>query len=255
MRATSTRPEPARLAEVRELLEKATRGTERLAQSTRRPAPTERVRTLPVAPALAGLLPDGGLRKGSTVAVGGSAALLLGLIAQASARGSWVGLVGMPEVGLVAADEAGVKLERLALVPDPGDQLVAVTAALVEGLDVVAVVGGRRIAAGDRQRLAAKARQTGAVLISHGGAWPGADLEVDLVARPGQWKGLYGDGHGRLRARRVQVRVTGRGGAHRPRTAAVLLSGPDGALSAVEPATTSSTGTVTTRPTDTRQAG
>lgn len=255
MRATTTRPAPARLAEVRELLEKATRGTERLATPTRRPAPTERVPTLPVAPALAGLLPDGGLRKGSTLAVGGSTALLLGLIAQASAHGSWVALVGLPEIGIVAADEAGVELERLALVPDPGDQLVAVTAALVEGLDVVVVGGGRRIAAGDRQRLAAKARQSGVVLISHGGAWPGADLEVGLVQRAGQWKGLCGGGHGRLRARRVQVRVIGRGGAHRPRTAAVLLPGPDGTVSDVEPATTSAGTPVTARPVAARQAG
>jgi hypothetical protein len=178
------------------------------------------------------------------------------MIAQASAQGSWVALVGLPEIGLVAADEAGVELERLAaLVPDPGDQLVAVTAALVEGLDVVVVGGGRRIAAGDRARLTAKARQSGVVLISHGGAWPGADLEVDLVQRPGQWKGLCGGGHGRLRARRVQIRVTGRGGAHRARTVAVLLPGPDGTVSGVEPATISSGTPVTARPVAARQAG
>ena len=199
--------------------------------------------------------PDGGLRKGSTLAVGASTALLLGLLAPASAQGSWAALVGMPEIGIVAAAEAGVELERLALVPDPGDQLVAVTAVVVEGLDVVVVCGGRRIAAGDRQRLTAKARQSGAVLISHGGAWPGSDLEVDMVQRPGQWKGLCGDGHGRLRSRQVKVRVSGRGGAHRPRTAVLLLPGPDGAGAAINPATTSSTGTVTSRPVAARQAG
>jgi hypothetical protein len=252
---TTTSPQPARLAEVRELLEKATRTTEHLAQPTKRAGPTERVPTLPVAAALAGLLPDGGLRKGSTLAVGGSTALLLGLIAEASARGSWSALVGLPEVGLVAAAEAGVELGRLALVPDPGDQLVAVVAALVEGLDVVVVGCGRRIAAGARARLTAKARQSGAVLISHGWAWPGADLEVDLVQRPGQWKGLCGGGHGRLRARQVQVRVGGRGGAHRPRTAAMLLPGPDGVVSGLDPAARSSDTTLTARPVAARQAG
>ncbi|CAA9257662.1 MAG: hypothetical protein AVDCRST_MAG54-2310, partial [uncultured Actinomycetospora sp.] len=44
---------------------------------------------LPVAGALAGLLPDGGLRRGSTVAVCGSTSLLLALLAEASRAGSW----------------------------------------------------------------------------------------------------------------------------------------------------------------------
>lgn len=256
MRATSTTAPPARLAEVRELLDKATRTTERLARPTRRVSPAEQPPTLAVAPALAGLFAGGGLPKGSTMAVGASTSLLLGLIAQASARGAWCAVVGLPDIGLVAAAEAGVELERLALVPDPGDQLVAVASALVEGVEIVVIGGRRRLAAGDRARLAAKARQSGAVLISHGGAWPGADLEVDLVARPGQWRGLCDGGHGRLRARRVQLRVTGRGGAHRPRTARVLLPGPDGMVSGIETtATSSGAPAVRARPVATRQAG
>ncbi|MDT7563309.1 MAG: hypothetical protein QOG76_1933 [Pseudonocardiales bacterium] len=39
---------------------------------------------LPVAPALAKLLPDGGLRRGSTVRVRSSTSLLLALLAEAS---------------------------------------------------------------------------------------------------------------------------------------------------------------------------
>lgn len=244
---TTTRPQPARLAEVRDLLEKASRTTEHLGQPIKRAGPTERVPTLPVAPALAGLLPDGGLRKGSTVAVGGSTALLLGLIAEASARGSWSAIVGMPNLGLVAAHEAGVELSRLALIPETGDRLVAVVSALVDGLEIVVICGGHRITARDRQRLGAKARQSGAVLIAYGGPWPGADLEVHLRDRAGQWEGLFGGGHGRLRARHVQVRVTGRGGAHRPRIAEVLLPGADGTVSAVEPAATSSNAPVGSR--------
>jgi hypothetical protein len=146
----------------------------------------------------------------------------------------------MPDIGLAAAAEAGVALERLALVPHPGDHLVAVASALLEGVDILAISGGRRIAAGDRQRLAAKARQAGSVLICHGGAWAGADLAVDLPPRAGQWNGLFEQGHGRLRARRAQVRVSGRGNAHRTRTATVLLPGPEGALASVEPKATSS---------------
>ncbi|MDN5931733.1 MAG: hypothetical protein L0I24_11835, partial [Pseudonocardia sp.] len=54
-------------------------------------------RVLPVAGPLARLLPAGGLRRGSSVAVlggPGSTSLLLGLIAEASADGAWVGVVG-----------------------------------------------------------------------------------------------------------------------------------------------------------------
>jgi len=235
VRATRTIPPPARLAEARELLDRATRTTEGLTQAARRAAAVDRHATLPVAPELAGLFAGGGIRKGSTLATGASTALLLGLIAETSARDGWCGLVGFPQIGIVAAHEAGVSLERLALVPDPGDQLVAVTSALLEGMDIVAIGGQRRVAAGDRQRLAAKARQAGAVLISYGMRWPGADLEIDLHQDSRQWQGLCGGGHGRLWARRVHLRASGRGEAHQPRRATVLLPGPDGRLASATP--------------------
>src|SRR5215217_8670975 len=59
-------------------------------------------RLLPVAPALEPLLPHPGLRRGSTVAVTRSAALALALVAGASAAGSWVAAVGLPDLGIVA---------------------------------------------------------------------------------------------------------------------------------------------------------
>lgn len=166
-------------------------------------------RVLPVAAPLARLLPAGGLRRGSSVAVAGgpgSASLLLGLIAEASADGAWVGVVGRPELGLVAAAEAGVRLERLALVPHPGRDLLAVAVALLDGMDVVAVPGVG-VRAGDRQRLAARARQRGAVLVALG-PWPGADVELSCTSA--RWQGL-GSGSGRLRARRVRVELRGKG--------------------------------------------
>jgi hypothetical protein len=45
---------------------------------------------LPVAAPLRPLLPDGGLRRGSVVAVRNSMSLLVGLAAEASAAGAWV---------------------------------------------------------------------------------------------------------------------------------------------------------------------
>ncbi|WP_300017361.1 hypothetical protein [Pseudonocardia sp.] len=172
-------------------------------------------RVLPVAAPLARLLPAGGLRRGSTVALPdpgratGATSLLLALVAEASGQGAWVGVVGRPELGLVAAAEAGVALERLALVPHPGDDLMAVTVALLDGMDLVAVAGAARagVRAADRQRLAARARQRGAVLLSLG-PWPGADIELSCTSA--RWEGL-GAGHGRLCARRVRVELRGRG--------------------------------------------
>jgi hypothetical protein len=74
---------------------------------------------LPVHPALGSVLP-GGLRRGSTVAVSGSVSLLLALLGTASQSGAWCALVGFPLISAQAADEYGVDLSRLALVPEPG---------------------------------------------------------------------------------------------------------------------------------------
>lgn len=193
-------------------------------------APDTGDRSLPVAEPLAGLLPGGGLRRGSVVALApeaGSISLLFALLAKASAGGAWAGVVGSPGLGLVAAAEAGVQLERLALVPDPGRELVAITAALLDGLDLVAVSGVGRggMGAADRQRLAARARQRGAVLVSLGG-WPGADVELGCVHA--RWQGLSTGGSGRLSARRVCVRLRGRGVRPGGCSARMLLPGPCG---------------------------
>lgn len=196
-------------------------------------------RVLPVAEPFARLLPAGGLRRGSTLAVPGgpaSTSLLLALLAEASAAGAWVGVVGRPGLGLVAATEAGIRLERLALVPHPGSDLVAVTAALLDGLDVVVVAGVERagVRAADRQRLAARARQRGAVLLPLG-PWPGADAE--LSCSDARWQGLGAPGEGgaageggagRLCSRRVQVRLRGRGVVPGGRSARLLLPAPGG---------------------------
>lgn len=192
-------------------------------------------RLLPVAEPLARLLPAGGLRRGSTVAVPGgvgSGSLLLALLAEASAGGSWVGVIGRPELGLVAAAEAGLRLERLALVPRPGADLLAVASALLDGLDVVAMAGAERagVRAADRQRLAARARQRGAVLVALG-PWPGADLE--LTCDDVHWHGLgrgRSVGGGRLRSRAMRVYARGRGMAPGGIDTRLLLPAPGGGV-------------------------
>ncbi|WP_020668318.1 hypothetical protein [Amycolatopsis nigrescens] len=186
---------------------------------------------LPVLPALSELLPSGGLRRGHTVAVHGSTSLLLALLAEATANGSWAAAVGMPHLGLVAAEELGVEVSRLALVPRPGAEFASVTAALLDGMDLVAVdpsVTGR--AGGPvpqlARKLSARARHRGAVLLSLG-SWTGAEVELRCVT--GSWTGLAA-GYGHLRARQVAVRVGGRRVAPRPGQDELMLPGHGGAV-------------------------
>jgi hypothetical protein len=145
------------------------------------------------------------------------------VLVEASAGGAWVGVVGRPDLGLVAAAEAGMRLDRLALVPAPGPELMAVTSALLDGLDVVVTTVARPVPAGERQRLAARARQRGAVLCVLG-SWPGADVQLSCTGARwgGVGAGLHG-GSGRLGERRVEVRVVGRGMAPAGRVERLLM--------------------------------
>ena len=147
----------------------------------------------PVAEPLAPLLPGGGLRRGSVVAVHGSMALLLALLSAATAQGAWAAVVGVGDLGLLAAAEAGVVVQRLALVPRPGSDPAPVAAALLDGVGLVALAGADRMSPGARRSLAARARQRGSVLLPLGqslGQWPGAEIELDC--RVQAWHGRQG---------------------------------------------------------------
>jgi hypothetical protein len=200
-------------------------------------------RLLQVAPELLPLLPTGGLRRGSTVAVTpGTSSLMLALLAGASASGAWSAVVGMPGLGILAAAQAGVALERLGLIPYPGPEWPAVTAALLDGVDVVVVATPGPVTGRVASRLAARARQRGSVLMPYG-RWEGADLT--LTAERGVWEGL-GAGRGRLRCRELTITARGRGAASRPRSVRVQLPDPTGRLApasaAARPALTVITG-------------
>jgi hypothetical protein len=180
---------------------------------------------LPVRGELAGLVPGNGLRRGSVVGVSGSGvgagatSLLWSMVAAASAEGSWVALVGLADVGWVAAADAGVHLDRVATVPHPGGQWPMVTAALLDAIDIVVVRPPARTRHADAHRLAARARERSNVLVVMGDAWPEAP-DVRLYARASNWVGL-GAGHGVLEERALDVVVDGRRGASRERRAVV----------------------------------
>ncbi|SDH61394.1 hypothetical protein SAMN05192558_12235 [Actinokineospora alba] len=154
------------------------------------------------------------------MAVRDSAALLLTLLAEPTANGSWAAVIGIPDLGVLAAAELGVAVDRLALVPNPGNDIVTIAAALLDGFDVVALASPK-VTDAQARRLSARARSRGAALVAFG-AWPGADLELRCTRA--RWSGL-GDGHGHLRARQVEVYAQGRGSAARPVRARLALQG------------------------------
>lgn len=174
---------------------------------------------------LADLLPEAGLRRGHVVACTGPAAtsLALALIARAATGGAWVAAIGLPELGVEAAAELGVPLERLVLVaagrsPAQWAERVAVAA---DGFELVLTApprGAERTGRQVRQRIQAR----GAVLVTVGAAATfGSD--VDLGTAASRWHGL-GEGHGCLLGRRLTVTSGGRR-VPRPRTAELTLPG------------------------------
>lgn len=186
-----------------------------------RPVSIAADRLLPVVPWLAGVLP-GGLPRGTTVAVSGVAptSVALALAAGPSAAGSWVAALAMPDLGAAAAAEAGVALRRFALVPDPGDEWSSVTAALLDGVDLVMARPPPRLRPRDARRLVTRARERGAVLVAVG-EWPeGANLRIEVTAV--RWDGIE-RGHGHLTAREMEVVASGRGAASRERRSLVRL--------------------------------
>jgi hypothetical protein len=183
-------------------------------------------RMLPVLPELRRLLPGGGLRRGSTIAIrngsasgSGGTSILFALLAAASAAGSWCAVIGLPDLGAVAAAESGIALERLALVPHPGPEWPSVAAALLDGFDMVVAAPPGPVSASVATRLAARARQRGGVLVPFG-QWRGADVVLEPVT--GSWHGL-GQGHGRLARRELVITSHGRGAAARSRQTTLWL--------------------------------
>ena len=98
-----------------------------------------------------------------------------------------------------------------------------------------------RVRPGDLRRLTARVRDRGGVLCqlpSRSGTWPEAsDLTFTVTAAT--WRGIApgSTGAGRLQARRVEVEVTGRRGADRPRRAELWLPGHNGTVALARPVT------------------
>jgi hypothetical protein len=195
-------------------------------------------RVLPMHPALGGLLPDA--QRGTVVGCSGGAAVSLALtvVAQPSADGVWVCVVGLPTLGAAAAIEHGVALERTVVVAEPStgsevrwddSRWGEVLAAAIDGFDVVLLGPAvHRLRVGTARRLQARAQARGAVLVvvhPERGAF-GAD--VVLRTESVHWHGL-GQGHGVVQQRRTEVTAAGRRMPRERRSTIVwpLSSAPD----------------------------
>ncbi|WP_067818799.1 hypothetical protein [Nocardia inohanensis] len=182
------------------------RGAERAA---RVPAAEDLKReSLPVPAALESLLPDGGLAKGSVVAYEGASSLLSGLLAAVTGAGGHAAVVGLPRLGLLAAVEMGARLDRLAVISDPGSDPLEVASVLLDGLDLVVLgLNGLSVPATRTRVLAARARGKNSTLVVTGGNWAAPALRIDT--RVSGYTGL-GRGCGRLRTVRLDVAIRGR---------------------------------------------
>ncbi len=160
------------------------------------------VLTLPTHSSLSGLL---ALQPGSSYAVDATSLALL-LLSGPSAEGAWCAVVGSDRIGLEAAAEFGVDLDRTVWVPDAGADPASVVGALVDAVGVVMV---DRIGLSERDavRLRARLQRQQSVLVAVGD-WP--RVEARLRLRDVVWTGPQA-GHGHLVARQATVEVE-RGG-------------------------------------------
>jgi hypothetical protein len=218
------------------------RGRESLALLAERVRPTaaSRTRLLPVDPALAALLPEGGLRRGATIVVatrggaGGGISLSVALLAAASAGGSWCAAVGLPDLGAVALADLGIDLGRFALVHSPGPAWAEATATLFDGIEAVLLCPPFPPRPAMARRLVARARDRHTVLVVVPGraGWP-EPPDVHLAVDGARWDGI-GQGTGHLRRRRLTVTATGRRSATRPRRHDLWLPSPAGTVDGVD---------------------
>ena len=179
---------------------------------------------LPVAPSLLPLFADGGVVRGRTVACTGDAALSVALAVSAATTraGSWLAVVGVPHLGVGAAVEAGVAIERLVLAQPPmaSREWVTTVAALVEGFDVLIVAPPASLTEHDARRLQSRivARQSVLLVVNVPGALssPGSRTasrvfaaDLDVHADTVSWSGIERGGS-HITQRLVHVRVGGR---------------------------------------------
>lgn len=178
--------------------------------------------TLPVASQLSFLLPHQGIKSGSVMGYEGATSLLLALLSRPSQEGAWCAVVGFPHLNALAAAEAGVDLQKLALIPHTGSESSRIVATLVDGFDLVVV--GKEVCENHlnthvKRQINARVKERGATLFALG-SWP--ETDVVMNSRVASWHGV-GRGYGRLTKQDLIVGRGGRGAAQRSLTARLTL--------------------------------
>lgn len=196
------------------------------------PTTLARQRTLAMAAPLAPLFPDGALVRGRAVSCQGAAAtsLALALAAEATAAGAWLAVVDVPWLGVEAAGELGIPLERLVRVdPGPERSWADLVGAVLDGFELVITRMPRHLSAGLARRVQARLQAREAVMITIGAAGTNP-VDLTLEATTPRWEGIE-QGWGCLRGRRTTIVSTGRR-VPRPRHVDVWLPGPGGKVTA-----------------------
>ena len=167
-------------------------------------------RTLPVSEAFAELFSERGLVRGRTLACSGPAAtsLALALAAPAVVAGSWLATIDVPTIGLDAANEFGIALERVVAVRAEATRWPDVVAAAADGFDILIARVPADASPSAMRKVVTRLRQRDVVMLVLGDPGP---LSCDgvLTAGDGEWIGL-GDGHGHLQHRHLVVEASGR---------------------------------------------
>lgn len=194
-------------------------------------------RMIPVTESFEQLL-GGGLQRGTTMRIEGmvgTTSLGLSLCARATSSGLWMGCLNMRSVGWAAAESMGVDLCRVVSVDVPAADVADAVAAMVDVFDLVVCDGLDGLSRSQSQRLSARVRERGCVLmvlegitsagrplvdqryVSRRSAVAHGSSDMVMEVEGVTWSGL-GDGRGRLGSRSVDVVARGRRGLERPRS-------------------------------------
>jgi len=198
---------------------------------------------IPVPEVFHQVLPGTGLQRGWATTVTGSTSgrvLAWALLSEVTRSGGWIAAVDVPGIGLLAASEVGLSIERVLVVTNVDAQSWASTmGALIGSVDAVVYGNPRhRVQPSTHRKLISRCRERGTVLMelacgdtfSRNSTPIEADIAFDV--RPSNWSGI-GNGYGRLASRTVNVSVSGRRAQGRTRNATFVVPDVDGAIRAV----------------------
>ncbi len=164
--------------------------------------------TLPTDTDITSLVGHAGIHLGSTVVTTGATSLVHPILRAASQEGHWCGVVGMPAFGVLAAAEAGVRTNRLLLVPNPQKKWADAAAALLDACAVVVVGVHEAFPITQARRLSARTKQRSRVLVvtgSHANKWPQSDARISCDSI--SWSGVD-QGFGYLHQQQLSVSVS-----------------------------------------------